>query len=224
MSDVKGAARVYVQVRETGEIMMLESWSVINVDLNMRAGSTATIEISNERDKWYTFGRKNTKSTAVAQYLRSVYNQPRALEINQKIRAIRKSADSAKTPEDRQKFLDQLWQLETVMLFDVMYRVWIDFRGRDNLVDLGHAAYSSKLPPKWYAGFTGVITSVHETYNARNKTNGITLQCRDMRRMFEVVKVSTKQGLRPIFQTEADKQGLFSVFANSLSSYLDGCS
>lgn len=225
-------ARVYIQIRETGEVFELGDFNSIDTSLSIYSTSTATISITNNLDKWYTFfaqGDQQDPGTGIENLILNVHQSPRFQEINQKLAALTSQAmtlpgkSGGTTPQDvfKTNALQSIVLINEYLLFDLMYRVWIDFRGRDDLYDLNNPSPSGNLPEKWYAGFTGVISSINENFVA-GKLASITLNCKDMRRFFEIAQAVSNTGVDPIWDDVANKLATMQAYTNNFSTYQDG--
>jgi hypothetical protein len=222
-------ARVYIQIRETGEVFELEDFTSIDTDLNLFSTSTASIEIVNNLDKWYTFFSQTdaqSPQTGIVPLLLNVHQSPRFKDVNQKLaaltQALYKLPNGTKAEQaTKQTALGQIVLINEYLVFDLMYRVWIDFRGREDLYDLNPPDPVGNLPENWYAGFTGIITSINERFSA-GKIENITLDCKDMRRFFEVTQAVTTKGADPLWNDLSSKLATMQAYTNNFSTYLDG--
>lgn len=224
------SARVYIQIRETGEVFELEDFMSVDTDLNIFSTSTASIEVVNNLDKWYTFfyqpDQQTPSDTGITPLLLNVHQSPKFKDVNQKLAALTtqlynlpKGTNAEKTI--KQNALSQIVLINEYLVFDLMYRVWIDFRGREDLYDLDNPPPEGNLPEYWYAGFTGIIASVDEGFSA-GKIEKITLNCKDMRRFFEITQAVTNKGYDPIWNDVASKLATMQAYTNNFSAYLDG--
>lgn len=215
---INTSARIYIQVRETGEIIQLDDFISITTMNAIRGDSTASVEIVNKADKWYNFrSRKDRRQTDVAQFIGEVYKRPLFRDIN---RAIREYLSEALKNNDNEKLMKAA-MLEEFMIFDLMYRIWIDFRGRDNLFGLSVPSSSKLNRERWYAGFTGLLTSTSESYTP-GKSATINLTGNDMMKLLMTTKVVTSKGIKPIANSISDIIATYRAYENSFSGYFDG--
>lgn len=226
------SARIFIQVRETGEIIQLDDFVSISTTNSLRGESTASIDIVNKADKWYNFrSTKERKQTDVAQLLADSYNRPMFRDINRAIaektkeamreakRIVEKGGGVASVRDS--EAIQEIASLEEYLIFDLMYRVWIDFRGRDNLYELAIPPSSKTARPRWYAGFTGIITTMNESFNpGRESMLNITGQ--SMAQFFRTTKAVTDKGFKPLMNSVADVTATYQAYTNSFSQFVDG--
>ena len=218
------SARVYIQIRETGEVFELADFMSIDTNLNMMSTSTASIQVVDNLDKWHTFFYQpdsQKPETGINELLLAVHQSPRFRYINQKLASLESQVQSLPDSTEKQNAISQLTLINERLVFDLMYRIWIDFRGRDDLYDLNPPEPSGNLPERWYAGFTGFITSIDESFSA-GKLQSINLGCKDLRRLFEVTSVVTNKGYDPLWNDLASKLASMSAYTNNFSSFVDG--
>lgn len=221
---IQPSARIYIQVRETGEVIDVERYVSVTTVSQLDGTATAGIKIVNKADRWYTFrSRAEKKQTDLAQFLKEAYNKNRIVDLNRKVVELQKQARSLSNASQREKKLLEIYSMEQALLFAMGYRVWIDLRGRKDLIDLQepNARRMAQLPDRWYSAFTGIVSNLEETMKV-GKDQSITLQCKDMRRFFETTKISTDLGFKPVIRTIADAQTSLSAYANSFSQFTDG--
>ena len=220
---MKPSARIYIQIRETGEVIEMDSFSTISTHLSLRGQSSATISLVNKADRWYLLRSQGERyQTDVSQFLLGLYKKRRIFDINKRVRYLYGQALGQKTGSDaRMKSLTEISQLEETLAFDTMYRIWIDFRGRDDLYDHTEAPLKKNNQERWYAGFTGIITGLTESY-AIGKDASISISCRDYMRLFETTKVVTDKGLAPLLNLPGDYRGKTTALTTSFAEYSDG--
>jgi len=226
------SARIFIQVRETGEIIQLDDFVSISATNSIRGESTASIDIVNKADKWYNFrSTKERKQTDVAQLLSDSYNRPMFRDINRAIaektkaalkeakRIVEKGGGVASVRDN--EALQEIASLEEYLIFDLMYRVWIDFRGRDNLYELAVPSSSKTTRPRWYAGFTGIITTMNESFNP-GRESMLSITSQSMAQFFRTTKAITDKGYKPMMKSAADVTATYQAYTNSFSQFVDG--
>lgn len=221
---VQPSARIYIQVRETGQIIDLDRFVSVNTTINIDGISTATVRLTNKADRWYTFSSKADKlQTDISQYLKQCYDTKRINDINRKIAELLSEARRERDPSKREQKLLQVYSMEQILFYGAGYRIWIDFRGRKDLVDFQqpNPKKFNDLPDRWYAGFTGIISSIEETVKV-GKEQSITLYCKDMRRFFDTTKVVTNAGFKPIIKTIADARASLNPLQSIFAGFADG--
>lgn len=220
------SARVYIQVMETKEVIFCDTFSSIDTSLRTDGISTATVQLINKADKWYTFyGRDTRKQTDLSQFLLDAYSTPRFVDLNFKRQDLLLQAQRAKE-QKLADIMEKIYGMEQLCLLDLAYRIWIDFRGRKDLIDLQKPSPKkyANVPERWYAGFTGIITNVEDAMTP-GKEQTLTLNCKDMKRLFETTYLTTAQGFNPVLSlnTEGGTQKWVNGYLTSaLSGYIDG--
>jgi hypothetical protein len=221
---VPAGARVYVQVSQTGEIIQLDDFVSISSSISTEGDSNATINILNKADKWYNCRPASTKKqTDVAQYLLEIRQQSLSQEIDRELRYLTAQALKTNNVKGLNSLLGQIATLEQYMIFNLSHRVWIDYRGRDDLYGLQpspmYAASSSE--GRWYAGFTGIIGGLEESYKPGTDAS-IVITCDSMRKFFENTLVSTDAGYDPSIQLVSTLIQTASAYKNSYAAFVDG--
>src|SRR5579863_2942144 len=85
---IPASARVYIQVRETGEIIEMEDFITVSSSVSVDGDSNCSVDIVNKADKWYNFGSlTDRRQTDVAQYLLQIYQTSRMKEITRELQA-----------------------------------------------------------------------------------------------------------------------------------------
>lgn len=220
------SARIYIEVQETGEVILMDTFVSIETDLRIDGASSATIQLTNRADRWYTFNSRDVKrQTDLSQFLLEAYNEKRYFEINQKRQSL---LDEARKLSGQKQIaaLNEIITMDQLIMFNLPYRIWIDFRGRKDLIDLQQqdSRKYRDLPDRWYAGFTGVITNI-EDFLEIGKSQSITLSCRDMKRVFETTLLTTDLGVNPLIKLDTDiVEWSKRYYTTSLASYADGAS
>lgn len=226
------SARIYIQIRETGEVMELSDFTSVDTALNLFATSTASVSITDNLDKWYKFFYKADSQaplpdgTGITPLLLNIHQSPRFREVNQKLASLTEQLYKLPSSNEsekaiKQNALGQIALINEYLVFDLMYRIWIDFRGREDLYDLNPPPPVGNLKERWYAGFTGIITSYDEKFSA-GKLQSISLGCKDMRRFFEVTQAVTNKGYDPIWDDISSKIATMQAYTNNFSTFLDG--
>lgn len=218
------SARIYIQVQETREVIFCDTFTTIDTNLKLDGASTATVQLINKADRWFTFAsRAVKKQTDLSQFLLDAYNAKRFVEINQKRQALLDQARKQSGNLQQQTLLE-IYSMDQIVMMNLAYRIWIDFRGRKDLVDLQQqdSRKYRNLPDRWYAGFTGVITAV-EDYNEPGKMQQLTISCRDMKRFFDTTMLVTQQGFNPVLTLDTDVVSYLKQYqANALAGFVDG--
>lgn len=215
------SARIYIQVQETREVIFMDTFVSVDTDLELDGGSSATIRLMNRDDQWYSFaGQDIKKQTDITQFLLQAYQSNLYQECNAKRQDLVNQALKAGTDAAWQK----VYSMQQFLMFNLFCRVWIDFRGRKDLIGLENSdsrKFSDK-PDRWYAGFTGIITSIDET-NDQGKDKSVIISCRDMMRFFETTLVTTSPGFDPQMTLDTDVNIWASAYFNvNFASFVDG--
>jgi len=219
---IDASARLYIQVRETGEIVQLDDFISVETMNSLSGDSNASVSIVNAADKWYNFrSTKDRRQTDIAQLLADAYKRPLFRDINEALNAKYKEAIKMSRASDRESALEEIASLEEYMIFDLSYRMWVDFRGRDNLYEMASPSRSKLTRERWYAGFTGIITALSEGY-APGKDAAMSITANSMMQLFKTTKAVTEKGYNPLFSTPADTLSSFSAMTNSFAEYQDG--
>lgn len=228
---IETSARIYIQVRETGEIIQLDDFVSINTTQSIKGDSTASIVIVNKADKWYNFrSTKDRKQTDVAQLLANTYTRPLFKDINRAIAEKSKQVykDAVRAEETgnvkyvtNSDALREMASLEEYLIFDLMYRVWVDFRGRDNLYEMAAPPAAKTSRPRWYAGFTGIITTMNESYTA-GRESSLIVSAQNMLQLFRTTKAVTDRGFKPLMEGVTDVKASYQAYTNSFSQFVDG--
>lgn len=221
---VPASARVYIQIKETGEIIQLDDFISVSSSVSLDSDSSATVNIMNKADKWYNFrSAKDRFQTDVSQFLLGVYQSPRVVEINRELQARTQEALQTTSVSSVNTLLGQISTLEQYLIFDLAYRVWIDYRGRDDLYDLQASPMYSKpgSSGKWYAGFTGIIGEIAESYS-QGRDASIAITGNSMMRFFDNIMVVGDQAWDPSIRLSSDFLTQLSPFKSSFSEYVDG--
>lgn len=215
------SARIYIMIQETGEVIVQDTFVSISTDLQIDGGSSATIKLMNRDDQWITFASRDTKQqTALGVYLQEIYSRSLYHEVNAKREYLLQQALQTNTANAWQT----VYSLEQFMLFNLFCRIWIDFRGRKDLIGLQTQddRKFSNLPDRWYAGFTGMITNISETLGV-GKDKHILLQCKDMSRFFECTSVATSFGFDPQITLFTDPKNWDNAYLqNTFAGFVDG--
>ena len=225
---IQPSARVYIQIRgkdpmtgaPTWEIIELDDFVTISTSLGITGESSATVELKNFNDKWYATRSKSARfQTDVADLLTKNYRTKRFRDINREL-AYRYDEALKQGADVRDGALRVIANLEEYLVFDLMYRIWIDFRGRDDLMGLD-GKEGKNVKERWYAGHTGLITGISNSFDS-GRDHTLVINCKGPKRLFEVTKAITSSGYSPTITTPEDAENLFNVLTNSFSDYSDG--
>lgn len=190
MADLHPEARVYLQSRDTGEIVLMDNFTHISTTVSMESGG-ASIAFSNANDRAFAkrFRSRDLSSqngSFVKAYLQDIFNLKLVTEIN----AMRRSlANDLRAGRVTSTTLDEFLRMDFLAEVDFMNRVWIDFRGRDG---------------RWYAGFTGITSGVSDDFRVGG-VPAFTVGCKDLRRLLQLSQIITSGGDNSLlFTTQQD--------------------
>jgi len=170
--------------------------------------NTANITLSNNKDKYYGSGREVSKSTQrqreIVEYLKRVLSISEVLERNierresffkllKKGRIDKDAVGKKYYSEDENGFLRKSGYVPgsrseeyanyefTSLDLDLMRRVWIDFRDRND---------------EWVAGFTGYISSILPVFTP-GQMSTLTLGCKGMSAILQRSEIVITEALEP---------------------------
>jgi len=211
MPNFEADARIYVMVRamENGKpprslyyIIELKNFTRIETRLTMTGVSTASVSLNNRDDQMYVDATmENELDSALIPFAKNEKYIKKY--INPARNKARENFYNITSLTQKNSFLNT----EYVLPFGEMDRIWIDFKGRDG---------------KWYAAFTGIITSITDSYDATG-TPTVVLSCKDLRRFWGLTLLNTQNSIKVLDQTEQDlvQKGM-SPYVNTFSGYTSG--
>jgi hypothetical protein len=206
-------ARIFIQaLRPDGladnYVVQLKGWTNISIERTINTGGRATITLANINDRYFsnyglrTFARESEASTRL--YLSKVI--PEALRYVKCVNPARRygaelsfqGVRSLSDPQEIYDYINYVYRLSATAerrssprsesdLVDVglIQRVFIDIKGQDGY---------------WYAGFSGVISSIDDTVRAGD-VPAVTITCKDAWRIFAMSEINLQIGPAAIEDT-----------------------
>jgi len=228
------AGRVIILIDEQEEkYLKIEEFNDINTTVTINGINSCTISLTNANDKWFNKARTVDKSTKrqkeIVDYLYEVLSiselRERNFERTQEYYNLIKrgkidgSASKRKTKYYEESNNGKLKLVENIPFnyadayanyeylaldFELMRRVWVDFKDRNG---------------EWAPGFSGYISSIKPNYNS-GQASILTLECKGILSLLQQNEIVLEQAIDPRYDPlkrgEQISEG-FSALTNNLA-------